>query len=137
MTSVPGSAVADDTAVRVQLLHVADCPLVGKLRTMIQRALARSGLHAEIEELEGPFPSPTLLIDAVDATGRNAGSEPSCRLDLPSEEQILTALIRATHEQSARQVSSVDGASTSRARPDARHSHPRNVEKGLTPEAAT
>jgi hypothetical protein len=44
-----------------------------------------------VQELEGAFASPTLLVDGVDVTGRPAVSEPSCRLDLPTREQILAA----------------------------------------------
>ncbi len=102
MTGVPSSTVADDADIRVQLLHVAACPLVGKLRTVLQDSLARSGLPAVIEELEGPCPSPTLFVNGVDVTGRATSSEPSCRLDLPSEEQILAALIRAADKRSGR-----------------------------------
>ena len=50
------------------------------------------------EEIEGPYPSPTLLIDGIDVTGRDPGTEPCCRLDLPTEEDILMAL-RNNHVQ--------------------------------------
>lgn len=126
MTSVLGSAVAGDVDIRVQLLHVADCPLVGELRTVLQHTLARNGLRAQIEELEGPYPSPTLLVDGVDVTGRATGTEPSCRLDLPSEEQILAALIRAADARPGRWVSSVDDALTGGSGTDGRRSHQRN-----------
>lgn len=136
MTSVLGSAVASDNDIRVQLLHVADCPLVGEVRTLLHHSLARSGLRAQIEELEGPYPSPTLLVDGVDVTGRATGTEPSCRLDFPSEEQILAALIRAADKQSARSVSSVDDTLAGGSGTDGRRSHQRNVETSLTPESA-
>ncbi|MGH8997118.1 MAG: hypothetical protein ACRDYB_14000 [Acidimicrobiales bacterium] len=45
-----------------------------------------------MKDLEGPYPSPTLLVDGVDATGRPTTAGPSCRLDLPTEEEILTSL---------------------------------------------
>jgi len=81
--------------IRVQLLFVPDCPLIDRLRTTFQDCLARSGARVLIEELEGPYPSPTLLIDGADVTGRELELQPSCRLDLPTEEQILAALARA------------------------------------------
>jgi hypothetical protein len=46
----------------------------------------------EVEDLEGPYPSPTLLIDGTDVTGKSSRDGPACRLDLPTEEQILAAL---------------------------------------------
>ncbi len=117
MTGLCRPAPGAEADIRIHLLHVPECPLVGKLRTVLQRGLARSELHAEVEELEGPYPSPTLLVNGVDVTGREAGNEPSCRLDLPGEEQILTALIRAADRQSGQRVSSVDDTPRSRSRP--------------------
>jgi hypothetical protein len=65
---------------------------VEDLRAILRRTLARSGTAVEVEDLEGPYPSPTLLIDGTDVTGRFSGDGPACRLDLPTEEQILAAL---------------------------------------------
>jgi hypothetical protein len=47
-----------------------------------------------VEELAGDYDSPTLLVNGVDVTGHPRAPEGhmSCRLDLPSEEQILAAL---------------------------------------------
>jgi hypothetical protein len=80
--------------VRVQLLHVPDCPLVERVRRTLQLSLARSGVVTMIEELEGLYASPTVLIDGIDVTGRPVAPEglASCRLDLPTEEQVSTAL---------------------------------------------
>jgi len=94
----PGSESIDGDfrkGVRIQLLHVTDCPLVDQVRTTLRKSLARIGSRARIEELEGPYPSPTLLINGVDVTGRTPAPEASCRLDLPTEEQILGALAAA------------------------------------------
>jgi hypothetical protein len=81
--------------VSVQILHVPGCPLVGNLRSLLERCLSRSGLSVTVEEVEGGYPSPTLLINGADVTGGHVGTGPSCRLDLPAEEQILAALTRA------------------------------------------
>jgi hypothetical protein len=80
------------STLHVQILRVPDCPLVGALRDLVDRCLSRSGLSATIEEIEGPYPSPTLLINGSDVTGRPVTAGPSCRLDSPSEEEILAAL---------------------------------------------
>jgi hypothetical protein len=86
------TATAAGPAFAVQILHVPDCPNVERLRTRVQRSLARLGLPATIEELEGPYPSPTLLINGLDVIRPAGNSEASCRLDLPTEEQIIEAL---------------------------------------------
>ena len=96
MTAPIGVAPPPDRAalpdIRIQILHVPDCPLVEHVRSEVQLALATVGAHGVIEELEGQYPSPTLLIDGFDVTGGHAGADPSCRLDLPTQDQILTAL---------------------------------------------
>jgi hypothetical protein len=84
-------------AARIQILRLPDCPLAGRLRGMVEWCVARSGVSATVEEVEGPYPSPTLLINGADVTGRRAGSGPSCRLDVPGKGQILAAL--RTHPQ--------------------------------------
>jgi hypothetical protein len=79
-------------AVLIQLLHVPDCPLVDQVRATLRTSMAKTTIPVMIEEIEGPYPSPTLLIDGQDVSGRSAVSAPSCRLDLPTEEQVLAAL---------------------------------------------
>lgn len=78
--------------IAVQLLHVPDCPLVDAIRAVLLRGVARTGARITIEDIEGSYPSPTLLIDGIDVTGRRPGSGPSCRLDLPTEDDIVAAL---------------------------------------------
>jgi hypothetical protein len=100
MTADPARIDCDDSgiagsAVRIQLLHVPDCPLVDRVRATLRTSLAKTTLRVTIDEIEGPYPSPTLLIDGHDVTGRIASPEPSCRLDLPTEEQIVAALFSA------------------------------------------
>ena len=83
----------DTASPRVQILHVGDCPLVGGLRETVLRSLARAGCGAWIEELQGDYPSPTLLIDGIDiVTGRPVDPHPACRLDVPTEDQVVAAL---------------------------------------------
>jgi hypothetical protein len=54
-------------------------------------------LNVTVEELEGPYPSPTLLINGADVTGRPIAAGPSCRLDSPTDDEILGALTRAEY----------------------------------------
>jgi hypothetical protein len=70
---------------RIQILRLPGCPLAGRLRSLVEKCLARSGVSATLEEVEGGYPSPTLLIDGADVTGRRAVATLSCRLDVPGE----------------------------------------------------
>lgn len=89
--SAPRSA-AGSPPVRIQILHVPDCPLLEGARSLVSRCVAQSAADVIVEEIEGPYPSPTLLVNGTDTTGRPIVATPSCRLDLPTEEQILAAL---------------------------------------------
>ena len=77
---------------KVEILQVQGCPLVGRVRETVERALARSEIDAVVEELVGDYQSPTLLVDGRDVTGRPLERRSACRLDLPTEEQVLAAL---------------------------------------------
>ncbi|MFH5227597.1 DUF4158 domain-containing protein [Antrihabitans spumae] len=80
-------------AVRVQLLHVPDCPLVERVRDTLTACLHDTLIPVQVEELEGEYPSPTLVIAGRDvATGQPPQLVTCCRLDLPTYEQIWTAL---------------------------------------------
>jgi hypothetical protein len=91
--------------VRIQILHVPDCPLVDGVRRTLERCLSTTDLDVHVEELEGHYPSPTVIINGVDPTGRPAPSGASCRLDVPIEEQIIAAL-----NSIARKLTGQDGA---------------------------
>jgi hypothetical protein len=78
--------------IAVQLHYVEGCPFVDDVRELVQRVLAGQGAAASLEEIEGPFPSPTVLVDGLDVTGREVIAAPSCRLDLPTEVQVSGAL---------------------------------------------
>jgi hypothetical protein len=81
--------------VEVRLLHVPECPLADRVRDTLRESIADSGLAVRVEDVEGPFPSPTLLVGGVDVvTGGTPATEPCCRLDLPSRAQIRAALQR-------------------------------------------
>jgi hypothetical protein len=82
--------------VRVQLLHVPNCPLMGRVRDTLDDCLRHVGFAVRVEEHEGLYPSPTLVIDGIDvATGARPSREICCRFDLPTCAQIATALNRA------------------------------------------
>jgi hypothetical protein len=78
----------------ILLLSVPDCPLVESARNTLQNSLAQTHIDVIVEELVGDYSSPTILVDEFDVTGRlrEPENQASCRLDLPTEEQILVAL---------------------------------------------
>lgn len=45
-------------AVRIEILQMLGCPLVGRVLETVQKVLARSEIRAEIEDLVGDYPSP-------------------------------------------------------------------------------
>ncbi len=55
-----------------------------------------AGMQPVVETVSGSYPSPTLLINGIDvATGRPPTDQVCCRLDVPTREQIVTALQKA------------------------------------------
>jgi hypothetical protein len=96
MTSVSpaGSSMLEPPPpkIRIQILRGADCPLVAGVRQDVRECLDRCGVDALIEEVEGPYPSPTLLVGGRDVTEHLPGVGPACRLDLPSRDQISRAI---------------------------------------------
>jgi len=76
----------------VQLRRVADCPHAEQVRELVRRVAADGGVLIELEELVGEYPSPTVLVDGRDVTGRPLAVGAACRLDLPTERQLRAAL---------------------------------------------
>jgi hypothetical protein len=78
---------------RIELLYVPGCPLRDRVRAAVEECLADMGVRSVIEEREGAYPSPTLLIDGLDViTAGSPDGPPRCRVDLPTREQIQAAL---------------------------------------------
>lgn len=81
--------------VEVRLLHLPECPLTDRVRSRLRECLADAGVPVRVQEIEGSFPSPTLLVGGMDVmTGAAPAAEPCCRLDLPTRAQILDAIRR-------------------------------------------
>ncbi|MEV0453867.1 alkylmercury lyase family protein [Catellatospora methionotrophica] len=76
---------------KVELRSVPDCPNLAPARAVLTACLAEAGITAEIVEVVGDYPSPSVLIDGVDVMG-DAGTGPACRLDLPTAAAIHAAL---------------------------------------------
>lgn len=79
-------------AVRIEVLHVPGCSRLEGVRALIDRAIAATGVNGTIEEVVGDYPSPTVLVNGIDVTGRPASSGAACRLDLPTNAQVGDAL---------------------------------------------
>lgn len=79
---------------RVELLLAPDCPLADAARATVERCIDQLGLAAQVVERVGDYPSPTLLVDGVDVMNDISGVPQSqaCRLDVPTESRVLTAL---------------------------------------------
>ncbi len=88
-----------DLPLVVQILHVPDCPLLPSARRAVGRAAASIGVQVHIAEVEGAFPSPSVMVNGEDVTGTSIGGGARCRLDLATEQQIRVALQRVMSAQ--------------------------------------
>jgi hypothetical protein len=80
---------------RIEIRYFDGCPHVKGTRDMIRACLGRLGMDVPIEDKEGDYPSPTVLVDGVDVMGTPGGVGRVCRLDVPTETQLMAALRRA------------------------------------------
>jgi hypothetical protein len=65
--------------------------------------MAEIGTNERVNVLVGDYPSPTLLIDSIDvASGMPLRDGASCRLDLPTRNQILDALTGGREDRRSR-----------------------------------
>lgn len=87
---------------RVELVYFTGCPNVAPMRDLLRRCLGRLGLVDEVIEINTDtatvperyrqLGSPTVLVDCVDVLGNHVGGGESCRLQLPTEAQLMAAL---------------------------------------------
>lgn len=77
---------------RIELLSVPTCPHVDAARRLLRECMTALHIQAEIEEREGLFPSPTVLVDGRDVMGAPESGAPACRFDIPARERIIAAL---------------------------------------------
>lgn len=80
---------------KIELLHVPDCPHVDAARAVLGECLSELKLGVTVEEREGPFPSPTILVNGVDVMGAPVSQIAACRLDVPTRHRLLIALQNA------------------------------------------
>ena len=87
---------------RVELVYFSGCPNVPAMRDLLRRCLAQLGLVDEVVEINTDtatapesyrqLGSPTVLVDGADVLGKHLGGAESCRLQLPTEAQVMAAL---------------------------------------------
>jgi hypothetical protein len=76
----------------IELLHVSGCPHVVAARALLLECLDVLNLNAIVEEKEGAYPSPTILVNGVDVMGAPASQAAACRLDVPTKVRLVAAL---------------------------------------------
>jgi hypothetical protein len=78
--------------VNVELLRSPGCPNADAARQLLRECLAELSLDLDVTERVGGFPSPTVRVNGIDVMGEPGSSQASCRLDLPTRENIIAAL---------------------------------------------
>ncbi|WP_319462770.1 alkylmercury lyase family protein [Micromonospora sp. RTP1Z1] len=78
-----------------------DCPNLAPVREALYTSLAALGLPAEVTEVVGDYPSPSVLVNGVDVMGGVVDGGAACRLDLPTAEHIQSAVQQAMTSESA------------------------------------
>ena len=81
---------------RVELHYFQGCPHADAARTLLERCIQQLGVRVPILELEGDYPSPSILVDGRDVMGEPPMTERCCRLDVPTERAVLAALRAAS-----------------------------------------
>jgi|SRR5919112_3747410 hypothetical protein len=78
----------------VELLLAPDCSNAAAARAVLIHCLTRLGLPIGVRERVGAYASPTILVDGVDVMTGGIGvpARPACRLDIPTESELLAAL---------------------------------------------
>jgi hypothetical protein len=83
-------------------VYFTGCPNVPALRELLARCIRRLGVATDVREVNTDdagsedryrqLPSPALLVDGVDVLGSADGAAASCRLTMPTEEELLAVL---------------------------------------------
>lgn len=80
--------------IEVELRHLAGCPHTDAARALLHECLTEIQLDVAIEDKEGEYPSPTILVNGEDVMGAPVSQAGACRLDLPTRQRLLFALRR-------------------------------------------
>jgi hypothetical protein len=79
---------------KVELRYVPGCPHTDAARMLLAECLTELHLDAVVEEKEGAYPSPSILINGEDVMGAPSSQAAACRLDVPTRQQLLASLRR-------------------------------------------
>lgn len=79
----------------VEFLWFDGCPHAAQAMSLLRACIDSLGLTVSIEEREGDFASPTILVDGLDVMGASNALVRCCRVDLPTEQRIVAALRKA------------------------------------------
>lgn len=91
--SIPRAAEDAPVAeLRITILHIPDCPSLGGVRDEVRSAIEHVGATAAVEEIEGSCPSPSVLVDGVEIDGYPLGTDPACRIDIPTLDEVAAAI---------------------------------------------
>jgi hypothetical protein len=87
---------------RVELIYFSGCPNVAVTRELLLRCLRQCGLDPVIVDVntDDPstpasylgFASPTVLVEGLDVLESVASSGAACRITLPTEADLITAI---------------------------------------------
>jgi hypothetical protein len=80
--------------IEVELLSVDGCPHVDAARQLLKACVEQLQVRARIVEKVGAYPSPTIRVDGEDVMGSPLFAEAACRLDTPTRDRVLAALLR-------------------------------------------
>jgi hypothetical protein len=78
--------------VRIELRSVPDCPNVDRARDLLRTCMKDLNLRLDVDEVQGDYPSPSILVNGVDVMGDPGYRAASCRLDVPTRTAIVSAL---------------------------------------------
>lgn len=92
MSPAGGAAARRPIEVLIEVLHTPDCPHVGQAQALLRSCLAELHIDTAVQEREGSYASPTILVNGVDVMGRTDIHGAACRLDLPTRDRVLAAL---------------------------------------------
>jgi len=85
---------------KIELLTFAGCPRAPHARSRLREALRLEGLPDSFDEVDvdretphGPWGSPTILIDGIDAAGEaEPNGAAACRLVVPTVDELRARL---------------------------------------------
>jgi hypothetical protein len=77
---------------KIETLHVSGYRHVEWARVLLRECLTELKLEVTVEDKEGAYPSPTILVNDVDVTGAPAAQVAACHLHVPTRHRLLLAL---------------------------------------------